>query len=98
MDFRFLYTSPSQEECLSRISYAVTEKKDDAVLVGPPGSGKTTLRELLIRAIKTGKKRRHFCSVIHPMMGIEEIIFECLDQLGVKDQPTMKPQLLRMLG
>lgn len=99
MDFKYLYVSPSQEECLARVSYAVTDKKGGAVLVGSAGSGKTTLRELLIKKIKEGRKgKRHFCSIIHPLLNMEEIIHECFFQLGVKEFPSSKPQLLRQFG
>src|SRR4051812_44313533 len=89
LDFRFLYTSPSQEECLARVSYAVTYKKGGAVLVGPAGSGKTTIREMLIRKIKEGRtSKRRFCSIVHPLLGIEEIIHDCFSQFGVTEAPS----------
>lgn len=99
MDLRFLYTSPSQEECLARVAYAVTDKKGGAVLSGPAGSGKTTIRELLIRKIKKGSRgKRHFCSIVHPLLTIEEIIQECFAQLGVSEFSSSKPKLLREFG
>ena len=99
MDSRFLYASPSQEEALERVSYAVSDKKGGAVLVGPAGCGKTTIREQLIRRIKASRTVRHpFMSIVHPMLGIEDIIRECLTQLGVQEHKSSKPQLLRQFG
>jgi len=99
MDLRFLYASSSQDEALARISYAINDKKGGAVLSGPAGSGKTTIRELLIRKIKEGRRgKRHFCSIVHPLMHVEEIIQECLSQLGEHDFPPSKPQILRFFG
>ena len=99
LDFKFVYTSPSLDECLARVSYAVTDRKGGAVLSGPAGSGKTTIRELLIQKIKKAQGgKRHFCSIVHPLLGLEEIIHECLSQLGTTDYPASKPQLLRLFG
>lgn len=99
LDFRFLYMSASQEECLARLSYTVSYKKGGAVLLGPAGGGKTTIRELLIRKIKEGRRgKRHFCSIVHPLLTIPEIVQDCLAQLGVPEAPASKPQLLRLFG
>lgn len=99
LSFKYISATPSQEECLTRLYYAVTDRKSGAVLTGPAGSGKTMIREQLIKKIKTGRKgKRHFCSIVHPTLGIEEIIHECFAQLGVEKCPPSKPQLLRQFG
>ncbi|MCK4648810.1 ATPase, partial [bacterium] len=42
-DPRFLYYSPKHEEALTRLLYAIREKKGAAILTGGFGAGKTVL-------------------------------------------------------
>ena len=42
-DLRYLYLSATHQEALQHLNYGVTERKGFIVLVGEPGSGKTTL-------------------------------------------------------
>ncbi|MFA6584687.1 MAG: AAA family ATPase [Elusimicrobiaceae bacterium] len=99
LDFRYLYLTPFHEECLARLSYAVTEKKSGAVLIGTAGTGKSLLRELLVRKIKEehSGKLRVFC-IVHPMLTITELIRDCFFQLGVEDLPSGKSELLHKFG
>ena len=47
-DPRFLYRSPKHEEALTRLIYAIQERKGGAVMTGEFGSGKTVISRVLL--------------------------------------------------
>ncbi|MCX5776744.1 MAG: AAA family ATPase [Candidatus Firestonebacteria bacterium] len=98
IDFRFLYTSPSFEECRSRLYYAVSQRKTGAVLIGTCGIGKSMVREALIKDLRKEGKYRVF-SIVYPTLNIGQIVSECFYQLGETVESTRdKPLLLHDFG
>lgn len=98
IDFRFLYVSPSFEECRARLYYAVSQRKTGAVLIGNCGMGKSMVREALIKDLKKEGKYRIF-SIVYPTLNIGQIISECFFQMGENVESARdKPLLLHDFG
>jgi type II secretory pathway predicted ATPase ExeA len=96
-DFRYLYAHPYYEESLARLYYAVSERKGGAVLTGGYGTGKSTVRESLIKKLKQDGKFRVF-SIVHAKFNLDQIIQDCFFQMGITDMPKEKPLLLHTFG
>ena len=94
-DPHFLYYSPKHEEALSRMLYAIRERKGAAVLTGECGSGKT----LLIRTLLQELSAEHYQTVLifNPRIPSIEFLQEIVHQLGGDDTLESKTKLLRVL-
>ena len=98
IDFRFLYTYPSYEECRARLYYAVNQRKTGAVLIGTSGVGKSMVREALVKEMKKDGGYRIF-SIVYPTLNVGQIISECFYQMGeTVDSTRDKPLLLHDFG
>jgi len=95
-DLRFFYLSPQHEESLARLLYAIKERRQGALLSGEYGSGKTMVMRLLLKKLEALKGYR-LIVVTDPMLNPKEFITEFLRQLGVKETPRDKPQLVERL-
>ncbi len=50
-DLRYLYLSATHQEALQHLKYGVAERKGFIVLIGEPGSGKTTLSQQFLEEL-----------------------------------------------
>jgi general secretion pathway protein A len=84
-DPRFIYYSPEHEEALSRLRYAVEERKGAGMLTGIFGCGKT----VLIRALLTQLSRnRYQVGLINsPNLKSVELLRSIARQLGAENLP-----------
>ena len=96
-DPHFLYYSQRHEEALSRMLYAIRERKGAAILTGEYGSGKTLLSRVLLEELL----HEHYQSalIFNPRLPPLELIKEIIYQLG-KDVSslTSKTELLHSLN
>ena len=94
---RFLYHSQRHEEALSRLLYAVRERKGAAVLTGEYGSGKTLLSRVLLEELS----QEHYQSalIFNPKLPSLELIKEIIYQLDSDMSPlSNKSDSLRALN
>jgi len=79
-DPRFLYHSQRHEEALSRILYAVKERKGAGLLTGEYGSGKTLLSRVLLQELSSERYRTAL--IFNPRLPTLELIKEIIYRLG----------------
>ncbi|MEA3560585.1 MAG: AAA family ATPase [Candidatus Omnitrophota bacterium] len=79
-DPHFLYYSQRHEEALSRMLYAIRERKGAAVLTGEYGSGKTLLSRVLLEELSNEKYQSAL--IFNPRLPPLELIKEIIYQLG----------------
>lgn len=95
-DPHFLYYSSKHEEALSRMFYAIREKKGAAMLTGEYGSGKTLLSRALLEEIS--HERYQTVLIFNPRIPAIEFLKEIVYQLGGNDTPDSKTKLLHTLN
>lgn len=79
-DPRFLFWSKQHEEALSRMLYAIQEKKGAMMVSGEFGSGKTLLTRVLVKELAVDKFQTAL--ILNPMMAPTQLIKEIIHQLG----------------
>ena len=96
-DPHFLYYSQRHEEALSRMLYAIRERKGAAVLTGEYGSGKTLLSRVLLDELSNDQYQSAL--IFNPRLPPLELIKEIIYQLG-KDVTflTSKTEVLHSLN
>lgn len=96
-DPKFLYRSVQHEEALSRLLYAVREKKPAAMLTGEFGAGKTLLSRVLLNELS--KDRYKVALIFNPKLSAIEFLQEIIFQLGEELSPSnSKRELLNSLN
>lgn len=93
---RYLYISKGHEEALTRLLYAVAERKGGMLLTGDYGCGKTLMSRVLLRELTP--ERYEMAIVANPNLTPCEFLHEVLYQFGVSARPgATKPELLHRL-
>ena len=95
-DPHFLYYSSKHEEALSRMLYAIRERKGAAILTGEYGSGKTILSRALLEELSD--ERYQTALIFNPRIPLIEFLQEIVYQLGGDDSSDSKMRLLRILN
>lgn len=96
-DPKFLYRSTQHEEALSRLLYAIRERKPAAMLTGEYGSGKTLLSRVLLEELS--KERYKVALIFNPKLNSLEFLQEITFQLGEDLSPlNSKRELLNSLN
>ena len=96
-DPHFLYYSSKHEEALSRMLYAIREKKGAAMLSGEYGSGKTLLSRALLEELQSDASYQTVL-IFNPRIPPIEFLQEIVYQLGGDDSSDSKTKLLRTLN
>jgi len=96
-DPHFLYYSQRHEEALSRMLYAIRERKGAAILTGEYGSGKTLLSRVLLEELNNDQYQSAL--IFNPRLPALELLKEIVYQLG-RDVSFMtgKTELLHSLN
>jgi len=81
-DPHFLYYSSQHEEALSRMLYAIRERKGAAMLTGEYGSGKTLLSRVLITKLNDESNKYSISLVVNPAIPPMDLLKEVVYQLG----------------
>jgi len=74
-----LYINSNSEECLSRLEYAIKERRF-AVITGDSGSGKTTILRKLVNKIDRNKYQAYYIS--DSALTPRNFYYEILNQMG----------------
>jgi general secretion pathway protein A len=96
-DPRFVYLSNDHMEAISRLAYAVRERKGAALLTGDYGCGKTLISRLLLE--KLTRDMYESALITNPQLDPIALLIEICFQLDVKiSMESPKAQLLRKLN
>jgi type II secretory pathway predicted ATPase ExeA len=89
-----LYFFPSQEhnEILTSLDYAIEQKEGFSLVVGEPGTGKTTILRILI---DHWKERADIALIMTPRLSPEEFLQAVLEDIHVKLEKVNKNEMLK---
>lgn len=90
-DPHFLYFSSRHEEALSRLAYAIREKKGAALLTGVFGCGKTLLVQALLNELSPEKYK--LAIINNPQMEYVELLSAIVGSLKAVELPMKKSDL-----
>ena len=93
-DTRFYYNSAQHSKALVRMMYAVDSMKGLALLIGGIGTGKTILARRMLDSLPDEEYESALLVIIHSGITAEWLLKRIAIQLGVKDPPSEKLQLL----
>lgn len=98
-DPRFIYYSSKHEEALSRLLYAVNERKGAAMLSGEYGSGKTLLTRVVMAKLISEDTHYQVALIVNPAIPKEELLAEIVYQFGEEPgKEDKKSELLHKLN
>lgn len=93
-DLRFLFLSLQHEEAITRLLYAVKDKRHGVILSGQYGSGKSIILNYLLHRVREMDESIRIVQISDPMMTMAEFFREFLYQLDVDTEPnTSRPTL-----
>jgi type II secretory pathway predicted ATPase ExeA len=89
-----LYFFPSQEhnEILTSLNYAIEQKEGFSLVVGEPGTGKTTILRILI---DHWKEKADIALIMTPRLSPEEFLQAVLEDIHVKLKEVNKNEMLK---
>jgi general secretion pathway protein A len=90
----FFYPTPSHNEALATLSYAVLQQKGFVVVTGEVGTGKTLLLRCLLDAFN--QKRIAFAFVYNPMLSVQDFLAHVLSDLGLPAARTKRESLSQL--
>lgn len=97
-DLRFIYLSLQHEEAVTRLMYAVRDKRHGVVLSGEYGSGKSIILHYFLQRIRETEPKFSIIQISDPMMTMAEFYREFLHQLGSEIvEKSSRQQLSSML-
>lgn len=94
VDSRFYYNNPQHAEALVKLKYAIDTRKGLAVVIGNIGAGKTTLARKMLEELDEEHYEAALLVIIHSSVNSEWLFKKFAIQLGVKDVPDSKIELL----
>lgn len=91
---QFYFHAPQHEEALMRLTYAVSQRKGLALLVGDIGAGKTTLARLLLSSLPEEEYEAALLVIVHSGITADWLLRQVAIALGVTEPATEKLSLL----
>ena len=96
-DVKFFFRSEQHGEVIKRLIYAIENKKGLVIVLGPIGTGKTTLSRLFLDYLESRDIESAMIVVVHSEVTSEWILKKLNFQLGVENVPDDKPSMLASL-
>ncbi len=91
-DTAYFYPSQGHNEIISSLNYAIEQKEGFSLLVGEPGTGKTTLLRVLVDG---WKDKAELALIITPRLSPEEFLQSVLEDLNVTLPAASKNEMLK---
>ena len=92
----YLYKSPIHEEALTRLIYAIENRKGAALLTGEIGCGKTTISRLLVQRL--GQRNYQLALIENPCLPADDFLKEIMYQFGLKTPSQSKSEMIHQLN
>ncbi len=96
-DNRFYFDSQQHQEAMLRLMYAASTMKGLAILEGDIGTGKTTLARKMLDNLNEQEYESVLLVIVHSAVTAEWLLRKIAVQLGVKEMPEGKVELLSSL-
>jgi type II secretory pathway predicted ATPase ExeA len=96
-DSRFYFESQEHQQAMLRLMHAATTMKGMALLVGDIGAGKTTLARKLLDNLDEKEFESALLVIVHSSITPEWLLRKIAAQMGVKEIPEGKIELLSAL-
>jgi len=93
VDDRFYYESDQHSRALIKLRHVVDERRGLGLLVGEPGTGKTTLARKMLDSLEDDQFESAMLVVIHNAITSEWILKKMAVHLGVQAIPEEKTEL-----
>ncbi len=94
-DPRFVVITPSYREAFAGLIYALHWRKGFVALSAQPGTGKSMLLSLVLRALSTEQALSSY--IVNPTLTASEFLETVLLDLGIANIPSSKAQRLQIL-
>jgi type II secretory pathway predicted ATPase ExeA len=98
VDPKFYYNSKQHDDALVRLTYAATERKGLAVLVGEVGAGKTTVARRLLDHLDETEFEAALLIIVHAAITSQWLLKRIARQLGVEQPAEDSPGVLAQLS
>ncbi|MFH1622851.1 MAG: AAA family ATPase [Candidatus Omnitrophota bacterium] len=96
---RFMYYAQQHLEALSRILYAVVERKSAAILTGEYGCGKTVISRIITNRLLQEEAKYNVALIVNPAISSQDMLKEIIYQLGGEfSKGRKKRDILRILN
>ncbi len=91
-DSLYFYPSSEHNEILMSLQYAIEQKEGFSLVVGDPGTGKTTIMRILL---EHWKDKADIALIMTPRLSPEEFLQAVLDDIGITRMVTNKNEMLK---
>jgi general secretion pathway protein A len=91
-DSHYFYPSKMHNDVLASLDYAVEQKEGFSLIIGEPGTGKTTILKIFI---DRWKERAEIALIMTPRLSSEELLQAILDDLNIRLESTNKNEMIK---
>jgi general secretion pathway protein A len=91
-DSHYFYPSKMHNDVLATLDYAVEQKEGFSLIIGEPGTGKTTILKIFI---DRWKERAEIALVMTPRLSSEELLQAILDDLNIRLETANKNEMIK---
>ena len=92
-DSHYFYPSKMHNDVLASLDYAVEQKEGFSLIIGEPGTGKTTILKIFI---DRWKERAEIALIITPRLTPEELLQAILDDFNIHIESTNKNEMIKV--
>jgi general secretion pathway protein A len=91
-DSYYFYPSKMHNDVLASLDYAVEQKEGFSLIIGEPGTGKTTILKIFI---DRWKEKAEIALIMTPRLSSEELLQAILDDLNIHMETTNKNEMIK---
>jgi general secretion pathway protein A len=91
-DSHYFYPSKMHNDVLATLDYAVEQKEGFSLIIGEPGTGKTTILKIFI---DRWKERAEIALIMTPRLSSEELLQAILDDLNIRLETANKNEMIK---